>query len=589
MARKLSRIAWSGTWILATTCAMADAVDNALAQGGVRVSSPPTVVPNPFAARRAEPEMVAVEPATPPRGPVTYHNPFAKMSVAPPIDVPIRPGPVSRWRRPATLVEESPVKKAVLATDGVDHTSIPWDELPPAESLRRRAAASDADDGWSSVSSAVGTQGSGSKALDFVAQPLEQPDWFAPQRPFDDVPDAKRHATMRSVGQADLQEPAQRDPFEEANLAGPIIATGRDRPVADSSTLDNAWQSPLDLVNSQPLIISDYSDSPEGNLAQAQQRATSAKTAADLSVIADICQRGLASGPPPEIATPLRRLAAWAHNRRGEFLIDEGRDAEAVKDFQVAISLDPNCSLAIHNRAVTLAQQNETEAALRDFNRVIELNPGLAIAYRNRAELLASLGRLNEAVRDYGRAINGLPHDAALYCARGSAWHRLGDLQQSLADLNQSIRIQPNNPDAFTERGNLHAERGDFEQAINDLRQAIHLDPEWAEAYRSLAWLHATCPNPHYHDATQAVAAAKQAAELSPPEDCFVLDTLAAAYASGGQFSDAVRVQTQAVAAAAPGFADPLRQRLTLYQQQQPYLSGPELSVRAASHETEAR
>jgi tetratricopeptide (TPR) repeat protein len=265
-------------------------------------------------------------------------------------------------------------------------------------------------------------------------------------------------------------------------------------------------------------------------------------------------------------------------------LIDEGRQQEAIRDFRAAISLDPNCSLAIHNRAVTLAQHNETAAALRDFNRVIELNPGLAIAYRNRAELLAMLGRIDEALRDYTRAIEGQPDNAELYRARGSAWHRAGDFEQALADLNRAIELAPD-ADGFTQRGNVAAERGEFDRAIDDFRRALAIDPKWAEAYRSLAWLHATCADPQYRDPDQALAAARRAAELSP-NDSFVLEALAAAYASAGTFDEAVRVQQQAIAAAGADFAEPLRQRLALYQQGQPFLSDSKAAVRAASHET---
>ena len=174
-----------------------------------------------------------------------------------------------------------------------------------------------------------------------------------------------------------------------------------------------------------PLVISDEGESSKDWLAQSQRLAQSAESIEDLSAIVNLCQRGLAERPAAELAAPLRRMAAWAHNRRGEMLIDCHRQEEAIRDFQVAISMDPNCSLAIHNRAVTLAQQNQPAAALRDFNRVIELNPGLAIAYRNRAELLASLGRNEEALADYTRAIEGLPDNAELYCARrglASGW-----------------------------------------------------------------------------------------------------------------------------------------------------------------------
>jgi tetratricopeptide (TPR) repeat protein len=338
-----------------------------------------------------------------------------------------------------------------------------------------------------------------------------------------------------------------------------------------------------------PLVISDRGESSEDWLAQSQRLAQSAESIEDLSAIVNLCQRGLANSPPAELKGSLQQMAAWAHNRRGEMLIDVNRQDEAFRDFQAAIANDSTCSLAIHNRAVTLAQGNEVAAALRDFNRVIELNPGLAIAYRNRAELLASLGRIEEALADYTRAIEGLPGNAELYCARGSAWHRAGDYERALADMNRALEIAPS-ADAFTQRGNVAAERGEFDHALHDLQQALEADPNWAEAYRSLAWLYATCADANYRDPQQALAAAQRAAELSEPNDCFVLDALAAAHASAGAFEEATRVQQQAVAAAPPDYAVPLRQRLALYEQRQPFVSGSmDGAVRAASHSGDMR
>ena len=109
--------------------------------------------------------------------------------------------------------------------------------------------------------------------------------------------------------------------------------------------------------------------------------------------------------------------------------------------------MDPNCSLAIHNRAVTFAQRNQFAAALRDFNRVIELNPGLAVAYRNRAELLAALGRMEEAVADYNQAIASCPKMRHCFRARAHAYQRLGDFTHATADINRAIQIAPHDPE----------------------------------------------------------------------------------------------------------------------------------------------
>jgi tetratricopeptide (TPR) repeat protein len=577
MARKLSIVARHGYLILLALAGAAFA-QHARAEGEVRVTKPGAILPNPFAPGARGPESVAVEPGAPHHGPVTYHNPFPNMSTAPPINMSMLPGPVSRWRRPALPNTSSTVKTAILSTDEAKPLRPDWDQLPPAEQLIaggqfHKSSATAADD--------APAKDSGS-SIRFAPESLTQPTWFDEPRerirplPLPvETPSEDAVATQDSL-EAPIPEAAEPKtaPPQHIQAANPIIAKGQPRPIPAEA----------DLL---PHVISDYADTPEGWFTEAQHLAQTAKSPEELNAINDLCQRALSHGPPPQLAAPLRRLAGWAHNRCGELLIDEGQHAEALRNFQAAVSLDPSSSLAIHNRAVTLAQQNDVEGALRDFNRVIELNPGLSVAYRNRAELLASVGRVGEAVRDYSRAMEGLPDDPQLYQARGAAWQRLGDFAKAIADVNRAIELAPQNSDAYTQRGNLSAEQGNFDQALADHHQALTIDALATEAYRSLAWLRATCPDERYRDSEQAIAAAEQAVKLAGPADCFVLDALAAAHASAGQFENAVRIQEQAIAAAPPDYSVPLRERLNLYQQGQSYLAAPTGQVLPVSHESE--
>ena len=252
--------------------------------------------------------------------------------------------------------------------------------------------------------------------------------------------------------------------------------------------------------------------------------------------------------------------------------------------------MDPNCSLAIHNRGVTLAQRNQFGAALCDFNRVIELNPGLAVAYRNRAELLAALGRMEEAVADYNQAISSLPEDPSLLRARAHAYQRLGDFRHASADITRAIQMAPNDPDLITQRGNLSAEQGKFEAARDDFRNAIAKDTKRAEAHRSLAWLQATCSDPRYRDADQALAHAEKAANLSPEDDYLVLDTLAAANACSGNFGNAVDLEEKAITAAPRDVSTPLEQRLGCTKTTSHSRAPPARSkVQPVSHEAPTR
>ncbi|HEY3393904.1 MAG TPA: tetratricopeptide repeat protein [Lacipirellulaceae bacterium] len=542
----------------------------ACADEKVRVSSPRLVLPNPFAAPASSQEPAPVEPEAPRRRPTTYQNPFVNMSAAPPIEMPVRSGPMSRWRRPTLPSRDSGTESAILTFDPAKPTRPAWDQLPLESVMATNEALQE------SARVTISDSESGS-TIRFAPEPLTQPISVAPPADSNLAPPADRVATS---------DVSIRDPFElpakvSIGAAEPIQSASPGKELIESREGTTATGNGSAL----PLVISDYSESPEGWFAKAQQLAQNAVSIDDMSAIIELCQRALAEAPPAELAGPLRRLAGWAHNRCGEIQIEQGLQAEASRNFQIAISLDPNCSLAIHNRAVTLAQQNESEAALRDFNRVLELNPGLSVAYRNRAELLSSLGRFDEAVRDYTRAIDGLPETAELYRARGIAQQRLGNFDEAAADLDRALKLAPNDADTYTQRGNLSAERGEFEPAVSDLHRAIAIDPNWADAYRSLAWLHATCPDARYRDPQQAIAAAEQAAKLSPPTDCFALDALAVAHASAGNFEDAARIAEQAIASAPPDYVETLRQRLNLYQQGQPFVNQGDNSVRAASHE----
>jgi len=570
-------------------------------QDNIAVTAPNSVIENPFAVTEPVPPIVPEEPQAPAkvparRGPTSYQNPFANTSKAPPMDTSLRPGPVSRWRRPTIpSAAVSPIRAAVVLQPepiGLTASQARWDQLPPGEVLRQRAAApSDATD--PAFYDRIVTSNS---SIRFNPTPLDQPPLVVAEAPqitalppvvnsipalFPAAPDAAPVPIADSDTQSGTSA-AKANPLSSAFILGDITPS-QPAPVPAVAEVAIATTTTNDDL---PTLISDGPETAENWLAEAQEIATDADSAADLSAVIEACDRGMQLESPPKVRSSLQKLAAWAYNRRGELHADEQRPEEAIKDFQEAIKLDANCSLAIHNRAVTLAQRNQFAAALRDFNRVIELNPGLAIAYRNRAELLSALGRAEEAAADYSRAIEALPEDASLLLARGRAYQRTGDFARATADVNRAVELSPNDPDALTQRGNLAAEQGKFAAAQQDYLLSIKIDDSWSEAYRSLAWLEATCPQQQFRNAKLATAHAVQAFNLASPEDYMVLDTLAAAQASAGDFEQAAQLAQKAVELAPRDASTPLELRLAMYRRGEAYVAATAQStVRMASHQ----
>lgn len=595
MAGTLSRIAQHGCWILAAGCWLA-VVAPALGDEGVRVAPTARMIENPFstpaapagtsATGTAEPQRApvarpSVTPSLPEAGPRMYQNPFAAQPSSSLEVMPLGPGPISRWRPPIRQPQAMIPDGLTEPLDLIQRAPRPLGTVPPTAAL----PAGPPNPFTNNHGTTDAPYASVPERDVLTPEALAQPTWLLP----DDGP--------TSLGTPDeLLGPTRPDPFDVADQVAsqPTVPVRQptdalqfvppERDVVRAAALETAFD--IDLPDTGPAERPPAE--PQDWLARAQQAAGTADTPAELSALVVLCRQGIAADMPRDQRQSLRELAAWALNRRGELASVAGRNEAALDDFQAAISLDPDCWLALHNRAVSYAQQNRTIEALQDFNRVIELNPGLAMAYRNRGELLGSLGRTEEAVHDYTQAIAQLPGDADLYVMRGHAWHRLGRYDRALADLDQSIKLHPVQPGAYTNRGNVHAERGDYGEAIADFRHALQLDPNWVEAYRSLAWLLATCPDPTVCDPQQAVAAARRAAALAPPDDCYVLDALAAAYASAGQFATAVKYQQQALTAGPDDFVPSLRDRLELYQQHQPYRNAAPSGVQPAAYEDDA-
>jgi tetratricopeptide (TPR) repeat protein len=574
MARKLSPIAWRISSALVAGLFLL-AADVAVAQTEASSTDSPKVVDNPFAKAQAQPkppaqpksssqpQTAAEPPQKTSRRPVTYQNPFAAAAKSPPVDTSLRPGPISRWRRP-TIPGENPtaIKSALLASPAGEPDSRAWDQLPPAEDLRSRVAARAKE----TDPTFFGRLMPAPDSVHFTPTPLTQPNWLT------EIDEQASHETIKAPT---IDATVFDVPLETAvaanQAAATVVPTPTATPMQRSEQVSRAFavdglDIPSTTIEEPTALIPDPLESADGWLEQAQHVAQDAVSLEELSAVIESCDRGLRSRADQKISASLRRLNAWAHNRRGELLADSDRADDALSDFQAAISLDPNCSLAVHNRAVTFAQQNQFAAALRDFNRVIELNPGLAVAYRNRAELLAATGRAEEAISDYNQAIDSLPNDAQLYRDRAYAYQQIGDFAKSAIDFDRSIEINPNDADAITQRGNLAAEQGNFDEAVADFRQAITKDPNWAEAYRSLAWLEATCPNASFQNPQEAIIAAERAAKLAPAADYLLLDTLAAAHASAGRFDKATEIQRQAVSCAPPEMSGQLKQRFELYR-----------------------
>jgi len=142
-----------------------------------------------------------------------------------------------------------------------------------------------------------------------------------------------------------------------------------------------------------------------------------------------------------------------AHLRRAEILRQDGRYAEAVEDFSMALLENSQNAKALHDRGSCKKLLDQPESAAEDYRSAIRVDPKMTSAYIN----------------------------------LGSVYRNMEMNAEALAEFNQALRLDENNILALNNRGNTHFALGNYLEAERDFRKVIELNADYAYAHNNLA------------------------------------------------------------------------------------------------------
>ncbi|MDE3067297.1 MAG: tetratricopeptide repeat protein [Verrucomicrobiota bacterium] len=248
------------------------------------------------------------------------------------------------------------------------------------------------------------------------------------------------------------------------------------------------------------------------------------------------------------------------------------RDNETL--FGHAVAVTQNNDVALVNLGVALEKRGRRPEALADYENALRSNPRSVEAHNNFGNLLRDEGRFREAAAQYCQAIALDPRAVTARENLGSLLAGQGHFEQAMEQYRQAARLAPADPHPRFLMGKALLRQGRDIEAVASFRQALRLHPNDPQTLAFLARVLASDDNPRVRDAAQALACAREANRLTGGGQPFILDTLAMAYAEGGRFQDAQRIERQALQMArAAGLAETneMSQRLQLYEEGQPW------------------
>jgi len=309
-------------------------------------------------------------------------------------------------------------------------------------------------------------------------------------------------------------------------------------------------------------------------------------------------------------ATKVTKNNYVAHHGLGTALYQQRRYKDAISHYKQTLKINPDHANAPGNMGLTLLQLAQYDEAARRFREALrhhgelhECHLGLGIVLQKKGRLDQAVQHFKESLRikpDYARSrkqlADGLfsqnkfeqailhyqqllqmsPHDENMHNDIGVAFVRLGRLDDALPYFTKALQIKRDFADAHNNLAYVLVRQNKVNEAIKHFTEALQLKPDWIGPMNNLAWLLATNKQARFRNSEKAIRLAEQACHLTEYKNPSLLDTLAAAYAAAGRFTDATATAQKALKLAGPSakkkLIDQIRNRLRLYKAARPYI-----------------
>lgn len=189
-------------------------------------------------------------------------------------------------------------------------------------------------------------------------------------------------------------------------------------------------------------------------------------------------------------------LSSMGTNTVGVRLYQQGRYAEALRQFQLAQASSPSNPDAYYNLASTyhrmgVAQKDAKliEQAESLYNQCLDLQPNHVDCHRNLAVLLTESSRTDSAMRllkNWQQKNPNMP-DPKIELAKLS--QELGQTKNAEQFLDEALAMNPNDARVWAHKGQLREVAGDLSQAKYNYQQSLSLNSLQPELYQRMASL----------------------------------------------------------------------------------------------------
>jgi tetratricopeptide (TPR) repeat protein len=174
-------------------------------------------------------------------------------------------------------------------------------------------------------------------------------------------------------------------------------------------------------------------------------------------------------------------------NDRGVLHYNQGRYQEALIEYDRALAIFPDDTVALKNKALALGDINEYQGLLPVLDHLIRLTPEDVWAIHERGRVYTELENYEAALEDYDRVIQLDSTYIWAFANKGKSLAQLNRFEEAEEAFAQALKLDRNYTWVYQERAFMRRNLDQCDLALTDYNHVLRLDPanKWAQVYRA--------------------------------------------------------------------------------------------------------
>ncbi|MBI4689511.1 MAG: tetratricopeptide repeat protein [Nitrospirae bacterium] len=177
---------------------------------------------------------------------------------------------------------------------------------------------------------------------------------------------------------------------------------------------------------------------------------------------------------------------ARGHNGIGVAYRKKGLDDEAIIQYRLALSLQPDYLEAYTNLGNIYKDRGLYDEAIEYLQKALSLKPNFVPAHKKIAYAFLSTGRFDKAIEHYRIILKYEPEDAEIYSNLGSAYYSNGQIDKAVESYQTALKLKPDFAEVHNNLGSAYGAKGLTDKAIEQFQIALRLKPDYADAHNNL-------------------------------------------------------------------------------------------------------